>query len=80
MFQNQPDIYSDRIREFTALSGYSARLNQSLSLFNKVRSEAFMEKLKSFFFRTPNNLLDLQQVPMKYFRSQHYGGIQPVVA
>jgi hypothetical protein len=70
--------YATQFSEFAGKSNKTIHRSQALALFNQARQAAFMEKLKSILLRSKRDLLDLDTVPMKNVRAQHYGGIKAV--
>jgi hypothetical protein len=71
--------FTHQFSESSSPYSFTIRRNQALNLFNKARSAAFVEKMKSMLLGSPKQLLDLGTVSLNNVRSQHYGGIKPVI-
>jgi hypothetical protein len=77
MFEIQPNTFAIGLASPT-YADHASLLNSSISLFNRSRWSAALEKVKSAILRRSWALLDLQIISMNQVRTQRYGGIKPV--
>jgi len=58
---------------------HTSYLNLAINKFNQVRQKSVFEKIKSYLFRQPVGLIELESILKNGIFTQYHGSIQPVL-